>query len=310
MMRMVSEDAAALPAAGIHGKRCTSRHGNASLIRIMLVSVVIPTRQRPETTVRAVASVLGQTHGELECIVVDDGSGDDTLERLARIGDERLNLVPREHGGVSAARNTGIARARGGHIALLDSDDWWEPAKLERQLAAMTRHGWDICQTDETWIRHGRRVNPGKIHRKRGGEIFEASLELCLVSPSAVMLTREIWEESGPFDETLPACEDYDLWLRILLRRPIEFLPERLVVKTGGHDQLSRSIRGLDLFRIRSLLKVRGLMDVTDPRRAALDRELARKARIYVRGCLKRGREVEAMRVRELVETELGPLFP
>ena len=205
----------------------------------------------------AVRSVLEQTWRDLELVVVDDGSTDKTPETLARFDDPRLTVVSTPNRGVSAARNTGIAQSRGQMIALLDSDDHWLPDKLEIQAAYMKEQGLDICQTEEIWIRRGKRVNPGKKHAKPEGRFFEKALEMCLVSPSCVMFTRKYWELEGPFDETMPACEDYDLWLRTLLRHPVGLVRKALTVKRGGRpDQLSMSVPNLDLYRIYAIIKV------------------------------------------------------
>ena len=181
----------------------------------LLVSVIIPTYNRWPMLGEAVESVLAQTAGDYELIVVDDGSTDETRCRLADYG-SRLTVLTQRRRGVSAARNLGASRASGGYLAFLDSDDLWHPKKLQRQLDFMERSPEvEICQTDEIWIRNGVRVNPRRRHRKPSGDIFRASLELCLVSPSAVMMRRELFERLGGFDESLPVCEDYDLWLRI-----------------------------------------------------------------------------------------------
>jgi glycosyltransferase involved in cell wall biosynthesis len=274
----------------------------------MLVSVIIPTRDRAELVIRAVASVLGQTHRALDVVVVDDGSADDTRDRLAVLDDPRLRVLvhPRSRG-VSAARNAGLAAARGGYFALLDSDDAWLPQKVERLLAFARAKGYAICQNQEIWMRGGRRVNPGAGHEKRDGFFFEAALVRCLVSPSSVMFTREFYESVGGFDESLPACEDYDLWLRALVRHPVGLLNEWLTVRHGGRaDQLSAAFVGLDLFRIRAMLGLLGRVNLTDWHRNCLIKELGRKTRVYVRGCLKNGRPEEAMRVRGLVADALG----
>lgn len=268
----------------------------------MFVSVVIPTYNRAAFIGEAVVSVLSQTHADLECIVVDDGSLDATPRILSAVKDPRLKVLRRENGGVSAARNAGIAAASADMIALLDSDDLWLPQKLARQLEFMSKEGLEICQTQEIWMRGGRRVNPGKAHAKCDGDFFEEALKLCLVSPSCVLFSRKVWERAGPFDESLPACEDYDLWLRVLLHDRIGLLGESLVVRRGGRpDQLSGQIIGLDLFRIRSLVKLLGREDVSPWRRDCIRKELDRKAGVYVRGCLKRGKPVEAERVTRLV---------
>jgi GT2 family glycosyltransferase len=157
-----------------------------------------------------------------------------------------------------------------------------------------------ICQTEETWIRRGVRVNPKHRHQKPSGWIFEASLALCLVSPSAVMMRKELLEEMGGFDESLPACEDYDLWLRVSTRYPVHLIEEPLVVKRGGHaDQLSRR-HSLDRYRIQSLDKLIRSGDLATPQRESARAMLLEKCRIYAGGCRKRGKIEEAARVATL----------
>ena len=158
------------------------------------VTVIIPTYNRWPRVGQAVASVLEQRYRDFELIIVDDGSTDRTATELARFGGQ-LHYIFQARSGVSAARNLGVRRSRGRLIAFLDSDDLWRPDKLQVQVAFMEQHPEvQICQTDEVWIRHGVRVNPKLKHRKPSGDIFERSLELCLVSPSAAMLTRELFE--------------------------------------------------------------------------------------------------------------------
>jgi len=221
---------------------------------------------------------------------VDDGSTDRTEAVLSSFPRERLHLIRQDHAGVSAARNRGIEAARGAWIALLDSDDEWLPAKLSRQRQFFREHPeLRIGQTGEIWIRNGRRVNPMKKHRKRGGWIFEHCLPLCIVSPSAVMIRRELFEEVGFFDETLPACEDYDLWLRIAAHYPIGLLDEPLMIKYGGHpDQLSFTEKYLDRYRIRALEKILASGTLNPENRRSAASELVKKCRIYGEGCLKR----------------------
>jgi glycosyltransferase involved in cell wall biosynthesis len=258
------------------------------------VSVIIPTRNRSWCLPEAVDSVLSQTYENLELIVVDDGSTDDTPALLARYG-SRLRCLRQTNRGVSAARNRGLPAANGTLIAFLDSDDIWQPEKLTRQVEFFNRQpAAKICQTEETWIRRGVRVNPKRRHRKPSGWIFEASLALCLVSPSAVMMRRELLEEMGGFDESLPACEDYDLWLRVSLRYPIHLIDEPLVIKRGGHDdQLSRQ-HSLDRYRIQSLAKIIGSEPLRDDQALAATAILREKCRIYAAGCRKHGRIEEA----------------
>lgn len=268
-----------------------------------LVSVIIPTFDRVRFLERAIRSVLEQTMGDLECVVVDDGSGDGSWALLCRLADQdpRLHILRQENKGVSAARNAGVAHSTGPWLALLDSDDCWLPQKLEKHLEFMRLEGYAVSQTEETWLRGGRRVNPMRKHAKRGGRFFAAALELCLVSPSCAMFSRDFWQDVGPFDETLRACEDYDFWLRALLSHDIGLLPEALTIRHGGRpDQLSARITGLDLFRIKALCKLLRMPLPPLERGLVLD-VLRRKERIYVQGCVKRGRLEEVYRVRELV---------
>ena len=266
------------------------------------VSVVLPTYNRGWILREAVDSVLDQVDPNDELIVVDDGSTDDTPGILNGYGD-RIKVIRQSNRGVSAARNAGIQTAAGDLIAFLDSDDLWLPGKRVRQVEFFSRHPDAlICQTEEIWIRNGVRVNPKKRHQKPSGMIFKPSLALCLVSPSAVMMRRKLFDEVGLFDETLPACEDYDMWLRIACRHPVHLIDTPLIIKRGGHaDQLSKT-PGLDRYRIRSLIKVLAHCPLSDQQRLAAISMLKEKCAIYAGGCRKRGRIEEAQYYEALAE--------
>ena len=265
--------------------------------------MIIPTHNRADVLGRAIASVLGQTWTDLELVVVDDGSTDETASVLAEFDDPRLTGMHQENKGVSSARNRGIAASGGRFIALLDSDDYWMPDKLEKQVRFMAESGFEISQTDEIWIRNGARVNPRFKHAKPAGWFLERSLELCLISPSCVMFSRDLWDELGPFDERLPACEDYSLWLRVGARHPVGLVPEALTVKTGGHaDQLSRCIIGLDLYRVYAILDLLKTMNLNPEQRKMAVVGLKERVRLYAQGCVKHGKDEEALRVREMAE--------
>jgi GT2 family glycosyltransferase len=133
-----------------------------------------------------------------------------------------------------------------------------------------------------------------KKHLKPSGEVFESSLKLCVVSPSAVVVKRSLLEEVGLFDEDLPACEDYDLWLRISRKYPIWLISEPHVMKEGGTpDQLSRTVEGLDQYRIRVIARLIESGCLTETQSSAALRELRFKCRVYGNGCLRRGRKEE-----------------
>jgi glycosyltransferase involved in cell wall biosynthesis len=263
-----------------------------------LVSVILPTYNRASFLGAALDSVFAQTHQCWELVVVDDGSTDGTVDVLKQYDDPRINYIHQENQGVSAARNTGIGRCAGEMIALLDSDDEWLPEKLTTQLAYMGEHGYEISQTDEIWIRGGRRVNQKAKYAKPEGWFFEQSLEMCLISPSCTMFTRAAWENIGPFDVEMPSCEDYDMWLRACLHYPVGLVSRRLTIKHGGRpDQLSNCVPCADLHRIRALVKILQSGKLDAARTPLALEALRRKVEIYAQGCEKRGKSDEAKRV-------------
>ena len=257
------------------------------------VTVVIPTYNRRDLVCEAIVSVTAQSYSDVEVIVVDDGSDDGTAEVVQQFAG--VQYVYQRNRGVSAARNVGVVRARGELIAFLDSDDLWQPDKLAHQVALFDQHpDVHICHTDEMWIRNGVRVNPHHKHRKTGGDIFVRSLELCLVSPSAVMMRRALFARLGGFDETLPACEDYDLWLRVSARWPVHFVAMPLVVKRGGHaDQLSRRFWGMDRFRVQALCKLLESGVLSKEQYRLTVEMLRKKCTILAHGAQKRGQDGE-----------------
>ena len=259
-----------------------------------LVSVIIPTFNRGWILKEAIESVLAQDFTDFELIVVDDGSTDNTSDILGEF-ESYIRVIRQTNRGVSAARNRGIQASGGRLTAFLDSDDLWLPQKLSHQVDFFSSHADAmICQTEEQWIRNKVRVNPKVRHHKFSGLIFERSLELCLVSPSAVMIKKDLFNEVGLFDESLPACEDYDLWLRVSCRFPVYLIETPLIIKRGGHaDQLSRA-PGLDKYRIQSLHNIIESNLLSDGQRSAAARMLKEKCRIFANGCRKRGRDDEA----------------
>lgn len=255
----------------------------------MRISVIIPTYNRRDTLDRALSSVLAQSSPADEVIVVDDGSSDDSAQ-LVEQGYPEAKLIRQENRGVSAARNRGLEQASHEWIALLDSDDEWLPAKLETVRATQHLHtGAQLFHSDEIWIRNGVRVNAMNKHGKSGGMIFEQCLPLCVISPSAAVIRRAVFDQIGVFNESLPACEDYDLWLRLCHLHPVHYIDQALIRKYGGHaDQLSRKHWGMDRFRIQALhdLMAQDTLSATQRDQAAAI--LKKKLRILIGGARKR----------------------
>ena len=287
------------------------------------ITVIIPTFNRAGLLSGAIASVLSQNYPSFELIVVDDGSSDRTrrvVEGWERRLEEpaagsglnhsgRLRYLYQENRGPAAARNFGIRRARYDLLAFLDCDDRFRPGKLAIQAAAMTAAPeMALSHTEEIWLRRGEHLNQKKRHRKAGGELFARSLELCLIGMSTVIMRRDLLEKVGYFDETLPCCEDYELWLRVSSRFPVLFVEQPLTEKHGGRpDQLSVRHRvGMDRFRIRALEKLLAAGELTAEQARLARRELARKCRIYGRGCLKHGRPEEGRYYLELAAASEG----
>jgi len=268
------------------------------------VAVVVPVRDRAAMVGEAVASVVAQTFRDAALIVVDDGSSDDSAgaaEHAMQGAALRGCVLRTAPAGVAAARNAGAAALDSAWIAFLDSDDLWLPAKLATQMAWLAaRPTYRIAQTGERWIDQGRHRNPRDWHRKEE-RLFPRCLERCLVSPSAVIVRRDLYDALGGFDESFPVCEDYELWLRIALREPVGLVDEALVVKRGGHaDQLSRSTWGLDRYRVAALLKLLATADLLDDERRAVAAVLRAKCEVLAGGAARRGRDDEAARYRAL----------
>jgi len=265
------------------------------------ISVIIPTFNRAGPLQRALESVFAQTAPPAEVIVIDDGSEDDSREMVRREFPDSI-YIHQESAGVSSARNRGIQAAGGDWIALLDSDDEWLPGKLASQMALLdTLREYRFCHTEEIWIRNGRRVNPRKKHAKSGGWIFKRCLPLCVISPSAALIHRSLFDECGLFDETMPACEDYDLWLRICAANPVAFVEQPQITKYGGHpDQLSQRFWGMDRFRVQALEKIVSSGSLAGEDLQAARAMLVEKAGILAQGAAKRGRDAEASHYRKL----------
>jgi glycosyltransferase involved in cell wall biosynthesis len=200
----------------------------------MLVSAVIPAYNYARFVGRAIDSVFAQTYENIECIVVDDGSTDDTPAVLAAYGD-RIRMLRQQNRGLSAARNAGITMARGECVALLDADDEWLPEKLAKQVAllqarpevAVVGCGWNAVDSDGKFLFKVQLPAPGPGEDAVRG-IALRKRWVC-GSASAAVIRRHVLDEVGLFDETLTAAEDWDMWLRIGAEHKIANVPEVLL---------------------------------------------------------------------------------
>ena len=199
------------------------------------VSVVIPTFNRATLLLEAVASVQAQSYPDWELIVADDGSTDDSCQRLADLAEDRLEVLPFEHSGnLARLRNAAAARATGEYLAFLDSDDLWHPDKLQRQLdalAASRSATWsftDFDRVDSEGQRFGRSLQSMPPEPRQLPKLLLGQ-QIGLTTPT-VLVRRDLFMELGGFDESLFYCEDYDLWIRLALHADAAPLSEVLVV--------------------------------------------------------------------------------
>ncbi len=246
---------------------------------------------------RAIASVLDQTLLCSELIIVDDGSTDQTREVLNKLSSstkQSIRIFYQTNKGPAAARNVGVRAAEFPFLAFLDSDDHWHKRKLEKQYQALAAHcRYRISHTREKWLRKGCHLNQKKKHIPRHGDIFDHCLKLCAVGMSTVMMKKEIFDTVGLFDESLPCCEDYDLWLRVSCRYRFLLIDEPLTVKEGGReDQVSFLYRcGMDRLRVDSLKKLLDA-DTLDHRSYQMAfHAFKTKATIFGNGCIKHGKK-------------------
>jgi glycosyltransferase involved in cell wall biosynthesis len=264
------------------------------------VSVVVPTYNRLHYLRQAVGSVRAQTYGDWELIIADDGSNDGTVEYGRAIADERVRVIALPHSGRPAqVRNTALRAATGRHVAFLDSDDLWEPHKLERQLAAM-RRGPDTPWSYTALIRIDQGGAPlpesgVQSWRACSGRILPELLRLeALVATPTVIAERSLIEGVGGFDESLDYVHDYDLWFRIGATAQACAVPDRLA-RVRVHDGARTSDR-LPVHRCWVRVYEKAGAAVTDPALERICRQRATRHRLTAAAlAADRGRTAEAL---------------
>jgi glycosyltransferase involved in cell wall biosynthesis len=277
-------------------------------------SVIIPVYNRGEIVHRAIESVLSQSYVHFEVIIVNDGSTDSTKNVIMSYIDNRIKIVDTENRGVSHARNRGIEKSNGDYVAFLDSDDQFLPNKLQEDSEYINKHPESLIhQSDEVWIRNGIQVNKKILHEKIVGYIFQESLEMCIISPSSVVIKKELFDFVGYFDEKMRVCEDYDLWLRITHTYPVGLIPKKTIIKYGGHsDQLSRSVVAIDRFRIYSMLKLlNNCKLLSEDKIMLVKQKVEQKCLLVYNGAKKRGNlQLESICDEILSSITQGSTFP
>ena len=196
-------------------------------------------------------SVLNQTFCDYELIIIDDGSTDDTKKMVLDIAlkkSDKIKYIYQPNQGVSQARNRGVKEAKGKFIGFLDSDDRFLKQKLEITHSYIKRYPKDkIFHTEEIWYRQGQLLTQKSHHKKPNGYVFQYSIKSCCISITTAMIKKDIFNKFGYFDEKLPACEDYDFWLRVTSKLPIVLIPKYLTIKEGGRtDQQSKKYPAMD----------------------------------------------------------------
>lgn len=268
----------------------------------MKIDVIIPTFNRAHLITRAVQSVLNQSYQNFHLYIVDDGSSDETAAVLRQYSTHpQVTLLTQANKGVSAARNWGVKNSSSAWISFLDSDDEWLPEKLQVQSEFLKHHPEiRFLHAEEIWIRNGVRVNPKQKHSKHSQDILQRSLEFCLISPSTVIMKRELFLQHQGFDEDLPVCEDFDLWNKILMSEEVGFTDQYLIQKYGGHqDQLSTKYVAMDFWRIKSLLSLAG----NHPEHQALIQSIVeQKAERLLKGYLKHGQLEKHDQLTKMIE--------
>ncbi|MCP4653650.1 MAG: glycosyltransferase [Candidatus Omnitrophica bacterium] len=256
-------------------------------------SVIIPTFNRGDFLKIAIDSLLSQDFSDFELIIVDDGSNDNTDQIIKDLTDPRIRYIKQNHRGVSGARNNGLKQASGEFICFLDSDDRFSKDKLLlTHKFIKNNQKYKVFHTKEIWYRNGSLLNQKARHKNPHGFAFAKIAKLCCISISTIAIEKNVFNQVGTFDETMPACEDYDFLLRITAAMPVFLIPKALTIKEGGHsDQQSKKFKAMDKFRIYALEKI--LPSLSGDNYKIAHQELKNKCTIYLKGAVKRDRSSE-----------------
>ncbi len=217
------------------------------------VSVIIPAYNAMTYLPKTVESVLKQTFTDFEVIIVNDGSSDGIEQWVNTITDNRVQLISQQNQGAAAARNTGIAHAKGAYIAFLDSDDLWEASKLEKQVYCLDNNP-DVGLV-YVWVASidAKGKDLGKIYSNHSeGYVWEKMLQGNIVwSGSAAMVRRDCFEKTGFFDQNLRFAEDWEMWIRVARNYSFAAIKEPLVYyRHHPNNKSQHYTKTIDNFRL------------------------------------------------------------
>jgi glycosyltransferase involved in cell wall biosynthesis len=209
------------------------------------VSVIIPTHNRAHLITKAIKSVLNQTYQEFELIVVDDASTDNTEEVVKSFSDNRIRYIPQKTNlGGSAARNTGIKAAKGEYIGFLDDDDEWLTEKLQKQINKFQKlpDDFGLVYTGQVVVSEKRRESLYSLIPKLRGNVYNNLLGSCILGSATPIVKKRCFKKAGFFDETLPSCQDWDMWIRISKYYKFDYVPNILAKQYSHGNQISLTL--------------------------------------------------------------------
>lgn len=228
-----------------------------------LVSVVIPTFNSEQYISECIDSVLDQTHHNLEIIIVDDGSTDNTVNIVSDYKSDKIKFFSQINSGSAAARNYGVLQATGIWLAFIDSDDIWLPEKLQKQLEFCSNQLWshtDLYFLGDVYPEHTRTT---QFTEKHSGMIFENLLVENSIATSCVLIKKEIFEEFGGFNTNYRALQDWDLWLRVSAKYEVCYHDEPLVYYRVHSGSVSRNARKTLPYHLALINRVFSQQDTT-----------------------------------------------
>ena len=241
------------------------------------VSVIIPTYNCAHYLGQAIESVIGQTFRDFDIIVLDDGSMDNTSEVAGKYG-SAIRYIRQANGGLPAARNRAIEASTGEFVALLDSDDWWEPTKLAEQVPLLEDDpDAGLSYTDLRVVYDDGTVLPSFLLSRplaTSGYVFDRLLLSGFILPSTVLMRRTCFEQSGMFDESMRSHEDIDLWLRICRKWKAVLVPKALTHRRQGLSNMTANHDLRTRYDIRLFEKALALPGLSTGQRATINQRL------------------------------------